>query len=136
MNHLLHELLVRNNTDTLRRVLRHVGEGDYSLTPRDASKLIEGIILRVPFQPVHGVETPQGKPVYRVGLDRLTALRSYINGEWSLEGCTGAFAELNGKTFSKLPGLLQARIEDLYVVAYVVDSRVPAELVTAYFERV
>jgi hypothetical protein len=124
MDIMLHKLMVRSGSDSLYKTLKHVN-GVCPLAPREQSVVIENIILRIPFAPVHGVENAAGIPVFFKGLDRLQALRSYVNGAWPLTGCTGIFAPLDGLLFSELPNLLQNRIEDLWIIAHIVDARVP-----------
>jgi len=98
--------------------------GDYKLNPeyqrrhrwsnRKRSTLIESLIMNVPLPPIFLYEYEYS--VYEVmdGLQRLTAISSFYEDDYPLEGLE-KWPELNGKIYSQLPKLVKQGIDRRYI---------------------
>lgn len=78
------------------------------------SKLIESLIMNVPLPPIFLYEFEYSNYEVMDGLQRLTAIASFYDDEFSLEGLT-KWPELNGKKYSKLPKLVQQGVDRRYI---------------------
>jgi hypothetical protein len=97
---------------------------DYKLNPEyqrrhrwsneKRSVLIESLIMNVPIPPVFLYEYEYSRYEVMDGLQRLTAIASFYEDSFALEGLQ-KWPELNGKTYSKLPKLVQQGINRRYI---------------------
>lgn len=78
------------------------------------SKLIESLIMNVPLPPVFLYEFEYSNYEVMDGLQRLTAISSFYDDEFELEGLK-KWPELNGKKYSNLPKLVQQGIDRRYI---------------------
>lgn len=78
------------------------------------SKLIESLIMNVPLPPIFLYEYEYSNYEVMDGLQRLTAISSFYDGDFALEGLT-KWPELNGKTYEKLPKLVQQGVDRRYI---------------------
>jgi hypothetical protein len=78
------------------------------------SALIESLIMNVPIPPVFLYEYEYSSYEVMDGLQRLTAISSFYDGEFALEGLT-QWPELNGKTYAKLPKVLRQGVDRRYI---------------------
>ena len=78
------------------------------------SKLIESLIMNVPLPPIFLYEYEYSNYEVMDGLQRLTAIASFYEDEFALEGLT-KWPELNGKKYSKLPMLVQQGVDRRYI---------------------
>ena len=74
------------------------------------SRFIESILLDVPLPYFYLAEGNDGKQVVVDGQQRLTAVFSYLDNQFPLQGLR-VMEELNGKLFSELPERFQTAIE-------------------------
>ena len=98
--------------------------GDYKLNPeyqrrhrwsnRKRSTLIESLIMNVPLPPIFLYEYEYSAYEVMDGLQRLTAISSFYEDGYPLEGLE-KWPELNGKTYSKLPKLVKQGIDRRYI---------------------
>lgn len=79
-------------------------------TPERQSQLIESFLINIPIPPLFVYETRPN--VYEVmdGQQRITAIKSFYSNELTLTGLE-RWPELNGRTYSKLPGKIKAGID-------------------------
>jgi hypothetical protein len=106
--------------------------------PDQKSRFIESVILNFPLQPFYVSETREGKYILVDGLQRTTALHSFMEDEFKLKGLV-ALPHLNDKSFSDLKqmsGAYQTKIEDKKIMLYVLRPSVPMEVVYDLFNRV
>src|SRR5690606_36341848 len=75
-------------------------------TNRKRSSLIESLIMNVPIPPIFLYEYEYSSYEVMDGLQRLTAISSFYDDEFELEGLT-KWPELNGKKYNKLPKLVK-----------------------------
>lgn len=83
-------------------------------TNRKRSALIESLIMNVPIPPVFLYEYEYSAYEVMDGLQRLTAIASFYDDEFELEGLT-KWPELNGKKYNNLPKLVQQGIDRRYI---------------------
>ena len=79
-------------------------------TPERQSLLIESFLINIPIPPLFVYETQPN--VYEVmdGQQRITAIKAFYSNELKLVGLE-RWPELNGRTYSKLPGKIKAGID-------------------------
>ncbi|MDP1666152.1 MAG: DUF262 domain-containing protein [Methylobacter sp.] len=83
-------------------------------TNRKRSLLIESLIMNVPIPPVFLYEFDYSSYEVMDGLQRLTAIASFYDDDFALEGLA-KWPELNGKKYSTLPKLVQQGIDRRYI---------------------
>ena len=83
-------------------------------TNRKRSSLIESLIMNVPIPPIFLYEYEYSSYEVMDGLQRLTAISSFYDDEFELEGLT-KWPELNGKKYSKLPKLVKQGVDRRYI---------------------
>lgn len=74
------------------------------------SKLIESFIMNIPVPPIFLYERDFNKYEVMDGQQRITALKSFYNGEYRLSGLE-VWKELNGRTYSTLPTLIRQGLD-------------------------
>lgn len=83
---------------------------DYVMDQRQASKLIESVLMGIPIPTVYLCEELDGTYSIIDGQQRMTSFVKYLKNEFSLKGLE-EIAELNGKLFSDLDKNLQRNIK-------------------------
>lgn len=78
------------------------------------SELIESLIMNVPLPPIFLYEYDYSRYEVMDGLQRLTAISSFYDNEFPLEGLT-KWPELNGKRYHELPKLVKQGIDRRYI---------------------
>lgn len=101
-----------------------VGGGSYKLNPeyqrrhrwnnQKRSVLIESLIMNVPIPPIFLYEYEYSQYEVMDGLQRLTAISAFYEGEFELEGLT-KWPELNGRKYESLPRLVRQGIDRRYI---------------------
>lgn len=140
-------LLIRTENRTVYEIIRRIKNGSYVLDPefqRDfvwdktkQSRLIESVLMRLPLPVFYLAERNDGKVLVVDGLQRLTTLFHFLEGNFSLSGLgVKKSSELNNKLFKDLPAKLQTRIEDTQLIVFLIDSKVPERAKIDIFERV
>ena len=110
-------------------------------TDKKRSLLIESLIMNVPIPPVFLYEYEYSSYEVMDGLQRLTAIASFYDDDFSLEGLA-KWPELNGKKYSNLPRLVQQGIDRRYISSIILlhetaKSREEAEnLKQMVFDRI
>jgi len=97
---------------------------DYKLNPeyqrrhrwsnKKRSTLIESLIMNVPLPPIFLYEYEYSAYEVMDGLQRLTAIASFYDDDYELEGLE-KWPELNGKKYSQLPKLVKQGIDRRYI---------------------
>ncbi|WP_415975280.1 DUF262 domain-containing protein [Rhodococcus sp. 077-4] len=82
------------------------------------SRLIESFMLNVPIPPIFLYESDLGQFEVMDGLQRLTAIREFYGGVYSLEGLE-VLSDLNEKKYSELPERDQRTIDRRYLSAVI-----------------
>lgn len=124
--------------------------GDYKLNPEyqrrkrwdngRKSRLIESFIMNVPLPPIFLYEYDYSKFEVMDGLQRLTSIYDFYNGDFVLEGLE-YWKELDGKKYQELPIEIQKGIDRRYISSIVLleeTAKTPEEaekLKQIVFER-
>ena len=103
---------------------------------RRKSLLIESLMLRIPIPAFYFDEDNNSKKTVIDGLQRLSAINSYMNGEFSLSGLQYLQEECGGRFFTELQQKYQTRIEDAQLTVNILDSRSPENVKFDIFRRV
>ena len=103
---------------------------------RRKSLLIESLMLRIPIPAFYFDEDDNSKKTVIDGLQRLSAINSYMNGEFSLSGLQYLQEECGGRFFTELQQKYQTRIEDAQLTVNILDSRSPENVKFDIFRRV
>ncbi|PFG11121.1 DUF262 domain-containing protein [Marinobacter sp. LV10MA510-1] len=83
-------------------------------TNEKRSSLIESLIMNVPIPPIFLYEYEYSSYEVMDGLQRLTAISSFYDDDFCLEGLT-RWPELNGKKYSELPKLIKQGVDRRYI---------------------
>ena len=100
------------------------------------SRLIESILIRIPLPAFYMDGTDDDKWLVVDGLQRLTALKSFVvDKTLALEGLE--FLNLHtGKTFDALPRSFQRRIIETQVPVFIIQENTPAAVKFNVFKRI
>lgn len=103
---------------------------------RRKSLLIESLMLRIPIPAFYFDEDNNGNKTVIDGLQRLSAINGYMNGEFTLTGLQYLQEECGGRRFEELQPKYQIRIEDAQLTVNILDSRSPEKVKFDIFRRV
>lgn len=98
-----------------------------------ASKFIESCLMRIPLPSCYFAEDEQARHIVIDGVQRLTTILRFFQGEFALEGMT-TFRELEGKRFSEL-GELRAELEATTIRCIVLRKSNSKPIVREIFSR-
>jgi hypothetical protein len=139
---------IREAPHSIYELMRRYKDGRLIVTPDfqrnlvwkldQQSRFIESVILNFPLPPFYVSETREGKYIVVDGLQRTTALHTFLNNEFELQGLE-ALSHLNGKDFSALKemsGAYQTKIEDKRIILYVLRPSVPTAVIYDLFNRI
>lgn len=138
-------VLIRQEMRTVYETVRRIRDDLFIMDPdfqRDfiwnlekQSRLIESMVMRIPLPVFYLAERDDGKKIVVDGLQRLTTFQRFLDDEFALRDLRLA-SELNAKRFSQLPLKLQNRIEDVQLILYLIDPKVPERAKLDIFDRV
>jgi uncharacterized protein with ParB-like and HNH nuclease domain len=106
----------------------------YVWSTKQASRLIESFLMDIPVPVIYLAKGEDGKYEVIDGLQRLTSVFKFFNGEMLL-GSLPILRDFNGKKFSELPETLQVKLEDATLRTFELVPRTPKDLVFTIFER-
>ncbi len=147
----LDSVFVRKEERSVNEVVKRIRAKRYQLDPdfqRDfvwglekQSKLIESCLMRIPLPVFYVAEAKDGKIIVVDGLQRLTTLQRYMEGNFALIGLASDKEQakghpLDGKRYKDLPLTLQERIEDTQLIFYILDAKAPERARLDIFDRV
>lgn len=140
------KIRVNSNVFSVFQIKRLIDRGMLDLMPafqrkqvwddRRKSLLIESLMLRIPIPAFYFDEDNNGKKTVIDGLQRLSAISGYMNGEFILSGLQYLQEECGGRLFSELQQKYQTRIEDAQLTVNILDSRSPKDVKFDIFRRV
>ena len=137
-------MLVRLDQNKIFDVVRRIEAGNIVMVPEfprafvwdeaKQSKLIESVLMRIPLPAFYLIEDLQGRVTILDGLQRLTTISRFVNGNLKLE--LPDRPEVDGKSFCELPARFQNRIEDCTLVLCLVGVKVHEKARLDIFKRV
>jgi len=102
---------------------------------KQLSELIESILMSIPLPVIYLFETKEGKKEVVDGRQRITTIIDFMNNEFSLSDLK-MLPNINGDKFSDLEPLLQSKIEDYQLMAYIIQPPTPERVKYDIFDRV
>lgn len=103
---------------------------------KDKSALVESILIGLPIPNLYFAERKNGHWVVIDGLQRLTTLKDYMEGEFCLSDL-GILDELNGLSFSELSRHYQRKFREYTLYCHIISIRnSDDDLVKALFQRI
>ncbi|WP_434748036.1 DUF262 domain-containing protein [Paenibacillus amylolyticus] len=100
------------------------------------SLLIESLMLRIPIPAFYFYENEDSKFIVIDGLQRLSTIAEFINGDFRLFGLEYLEEYCGGKKFSELDVKYQQRIYRTQLAVNILDARSPSNVVFDIFRRV
>ncbi|HBA9857408.1 TPA: DUF262 domain-containing protein, partial [Escherichia coli] len=139
------EVRIAKEQSSVFELLRREARGQLVLAPdfqrklvwdrKHQSELIESILMGIPIPLIYLFEDENGVRQIIDGKQRISALKRYVNNEFSLTDLS-MLPDLRGKKFSDIPPLLQAKLEDCQLHSYVIQPPTPEYVKFNIFERV
>ncbi len=99
------------------------------------SELVESVLMGLPLPIFYFSQDKYGRLIVVDGRQRLTALFSYMDGDYALDRLR-VLRDLNGKKFGDLTPVQTTRIEDFQIQAHVIIPPTPDRIKYDIFDRV
>lgn len=100
------------------------------------SLLIESLMLRIPIPAFYFYEDEDSVLHVIDGLQRLSTINEYLNGEFKLKGLQYLQDSCNGKFFKELDAKYVSRIYMTQLAVNVIDARTPSQVKYDLFRRI
>lgn len=102
---------------------------------KQKSELIESILMKIPIPVFYFFRTDEGKIQVVDGQQRINAVISFMNNDFSLSPLS-IIKDIDGKKFRDLSPSRQRAIEDYSVDVYLIQPPTPEEVMLDIFDRV
>ncbi|MFW5869727.1 MAG: GmrSD restriction endonuclease domain-containing protein [Planctomycetota bacterium] len=99
-----------------------------------ASKLVESFLVDIPVPVIYLAKNDQGKYEVIDGLQRLTSVFDFFDGEYKLRGLD-MLRDLNAKRYADLPETRQNKLQDATLRTFELSPQTPKDLMFVIFER-
>lgn len=139
------QIRIAKEQSSVYELLRKESRGDLVLAPdfqrnnvwdrKHQSELVESILMGIPIPLIYLFEDEEGVRQIIDGKQRITALKEFINDQFSLTNLS-MLPDLKGKKFTSIPPLLQAKLEDYQLHSHVIQPPTPEYVKFNIFERV
>lgn len=130
---------------SLRQIIDMIQDKDIDLAPdfqrqyvwRGPQRwgLIESIMLGIPLPSFYFNEDRSGKLQVVDGVQRLTTISRFADGQFALEEMAYLKA-LEGQSYARLDGVYRRRFQQTQIVAHVIDPQTPYRLKFDVFKRI
>jgi hypothetical protein len=135
-------------TFSLRNILDMIDDGDLELapdfqrlrvwTPKQKSRLIESVLLRIPLPAFYFSSDMKGNMQVVDGLQRLSTIHDFVrNSAFVLQHLEYLDSDLGGKSFSEIDGSVWSkRINSTQITVNVIDPQTPSRVKFDIFKRI
>lgn len=142
------QIRVDPKTFSLRNVLDMIADGDLDLvpdfqrmkvwTPRQKSRLIESVFLRIPLPAFYFSSDPEGYMQVVDGVQRLSTIYDFVRGDgFPLQHLEYLDRELGGSTYKEIEKTVWAkRINTTQITVNVIDPQTPNRVKFDIFKRI
>jgi hypothetical protein len=138
---------VETRTVTIDLLLQRIRNNELDLSPsfqrrsdiwskKTKSRLIESILIRLPIPAFYIDSTEYGKWEIVDGLQRLTALKSFVIDQNLTLSNLEFFPDLEGKVYDELPRSFQRRILETQVTVYFIEKGTSPDITFNIFKRI
>ena len=132
---------------SLRQIVDMIEDGELDLEPdfqrrrvwklTQKSRLIESVLLRIPLPAFYFSADVEGRMQVVDGLQRLSTIRDFVNGDFELKDLEYLRKELAGKRFSEIENTVWGRrLKGTQIYANVIDPQTPAKVKFDIFKRI
>lgn len=140
------ELDIKTQTPTVDLLMSRVKHKEIILNPdfqrnsriwkdKDKSALIESILLKIPIPVFYMSARPDEKWLIVDGLQRITTIYDFMNGDFALKGLE-ILDQYEGLKFSQFPRVLERRLRETEFVVHVIQPESPTVATTQIFQRI
>lgn len=130
---------------SVRQILDMIKDQELDLAPdfqrelvwddRRKARLIESILLRIPLPAFYFDADKQGRLSVIDGIQRLSAVRDFVDGKYALQSLE-YLRHLENKKFAELEPVWTRRVQGTQIIANVIDPQTPAPVKFDIFRRI
>lgn len=129
------EMKRKHSSDKPRVILDSSFQRNHVWKENRPSELIESVLMGLPLPVFYFYQDKHGHLIVIDGRQRLTALFDYMDNKYPLRKLK-ILGNLNNKNFTNLEPVMQSRLEDYQIEAYVIMPPTPDRIKFDIFDRV